>query len=108
MSRPNIRSFIEEENKKHQVVVWAKSYCPYCAKTKALFQTLVDEKVITDYVVHDLDLDPDGTQIQEELLAITEQRTVPNVFVKNQHIGGNDATQVFHKEGKLIELLSSD
>ena len=35
----------------------------------------------------------------------TQQKSVPNVFVKQQHIGGNDDTQAAAKEGKLQELL---
>jgi glutaredoxin 3 len=35
----------------------------------------------------------------------TGQKTVPSVFVKGNHIGGNDATQAAAKEGKLQEML---
>ena len=31
--------------------------------------------------------------VQAALLALTQQRTVPNVFVAGQHLGGNDDTQ---------------
>ena len=39
------------------------------------------------------------------LMQMTGQRTVPNVFVKGQHIGGNDDSQAAAKDGKLKEML---
>lgn len=34
----------------------------------------------------------DGASIQQVLAELTNQRTVPNVFVNGTHIGGCDAT----------------
>lgn len=34
----------------------------------------------------------DGPSIQQVLVELTNQRTVPNVFVNGKHIGGCDAT----------------
>lgn len=36
---------------------------------------------------------------------MTEQRTVPNVFIRGKHIGGADATMKLHTDGKLMELI---
>lgn len=47
----------------------------------------------------------DGPEIQELLLELTKQRTVPNVFIKGQHIGGCDATMALHADRKLVPLL---
>lgn len=47
----------------------------------------------------------DGADIQAALLEMTGQKTVPNVFIKGQHVGGNDATQAAAKSGKLQEML---
>ena len=59
----------------------------------------VDAKVI------ELDVIDNGSQIQAALLDLSGQRTVPNVFIKGQHLGGNDATQAAARTGKLQELL---
>jgi glutaredoxin 3 len=56
--------------------------------------------------VLELDQRPDGAAIQQALLELTGQRTVPNVFVRGKHLGGNDATQQAHKTGSLQRLLS--
>lgn len=47
----------------------------------------------------------DGPDVQQALLELTGQRTVPNVFIKGNHIGGNDDTQAAAKSGKIQELL---
>ena len=46
-----------------------------------------------------------GPEIQSALLDISGQRTVPNVFVKGKHLGGNDDTQAAARSGKLEEML---
>jgi glutaredoxin-related protein len=47
----------------------------------------------------------EGADIQSALQDITGQRTVPNVFVKGKHIGGNDATQAAIKNGSFQAAL---
>jgi len=49
---------------------------------------------------------PDCYLYQQELQALSGQRTVPNVWVNGQHIGGNDEIQSAHRTGKLNKLLA--
>lgn len=84
-----------------QVIVFSKSYCPFCKATKALFSNRnIEAKAI------ELDKVKDGDAMQAELMAMTGQRTVPNVFIKGKHLGGNDDTQAAAKSGKLEEMLA--
>lgn len=93
--------FVDSEIESNNVVVFSKSYCPFCTKTKELFDSMNVE-----YAVHELDkMGDDGPEIQMALFKKTNQKSVPNVFVKQQHMGGNDDTQAAAKEGKLQELL---
>ena len=55
--------------------------------------------------VYELNQMDDGADIQADLEALTGRRTVPNVFVKGTHIGGNDDTQAAAKSGKINEML---
>ena len=57
--------------------------------------------------VLDLDLmeGDDGALVQHALMELTGQRTVPNVFIGEDHIGGNDDLQQMHAEGRLLPLL---
>ena len=82
------------------VVIYSKSYCPFCEKTKSLFNGLGIE-----YKAVELDLMDGGDELQAALLSMSGQRTVPNVFIKGKHLGGNDDTQKAAKSGKLQELL---
>jgi len=83
-----------------KVVVFSKSWCPFCLKTKDLFDGLG-----TEYTAVELDEMDDGADWQDELLAQTGQRTVPNVFINGVHLGGNDDTQKAAASGKLKEML---
>ena len=58
-----------------------------------------------DAKVHELNQMDDGADIQDALLEMTGQKTVPNVFIKGEHLGGNDDTQKAAKEGKITEAL---
>ncbi|KAJ5385144.1 Glutaredoxin [Penicillium fimorum] len=81
------------------VVVFSKSYCPYCDSSKKLLDSL-DAK----YTTLELDLEEEGAAIQSALAEISSQRTVPNIFINKKHIGGNSDLQ-----GKkdLKELLKA-
>jgi glutaredoxin 3 len=45
----------------------------------------------------------DGAAIQDALEEISGQRSVPNIYIKKQHIGGNSDLQA--KKSQLPELL---
>ena len=87
----------------HTVVLFSKSYCPFCTKVKALFAKLGAEQI----TAIELDQDKDGPAIQAVLLEVTGQGTVPNVFVGGQHIGGNDDAQAKAASGELQTMLST-
>mmetsp|Transcript_17689 Transcript_17689/g.27083 ORF Transcript_17689/g.27083 Transcript_17689/m.27083 type:complete len:149 (-) Transcript_17689:62-508(-) len=92
---------IKSEIESNDIVIFSKSFCPFCSKTKRVFA----EMERGDAVIIELDKRPDGKDIQSALLEMTGQRTVPNVFIKGQHLGGNDDTQQAKKSGKLQEML---
>jgi len=66
------------------VMVFSKSWCPYCRNSKRILDGLNAK-----YEHYELDQQDDGSDIQEALLKLTGQRTVPNIFIGKQHIGGN-------------------
>jgi len=55
----------------------------------------------------ELDTMDNGNEIQAALLDISGQRTVPNVFIKGKHLGGNDDSQAAARSGKLQEMLGN-
>ncbi|ABN67260.1 Glutaredoxin, partial [Scheffersomyces stipitis CBS 6054] len=84
-----------------KVVVYSKTYCPYCTSTKNLFQGLGQE-----FKLVELDINSNGSEIQRGLQELTGQRTVPNVFINGKHIGGNSDLQALNSSGKLKGLLA--
>ncbi|OQD75261.1 hypothetical protein PENDEC_c008G05917 [Penicillium decumbens] len=80
------------------VVVFSKSYCPYCNASKKLLNELG-----ANFTALELDEIDDGSAIQDALQEITNQRSVPNIFINKQHIGGNSDLQA-HKS-QLPALL---
>uniref|UniRef100_A0A8C9M7V9 thioredoxin-disulfide reductase (NADPH) n=1 Tax=Panthera tigris altaica TaxID=74533 RepID=A0A8C9M7V9_PANTA len=56
----------------------------------------------------ELDQVDDGANVQEVLSEITNQRTVPNIFVNKVHMGGCDRTFQAHQSGLLQKLLQED
>ncbi|ETI27662.1 glutaredoxin [Cladophialophora carrionii CBS 160.54] len=84
----------------NSVVVFSKSYCPYCRASKALLNDLHAK-----YFLMELDQVEDGAALQDALEEITGQRSVPNIFIAQNHIGGNSDLQA--KKSQLNDLLKS-
>ena len=83
---------VVESNK---VVVFAKTFCPFCKKAKALLESLN-----VDFATIELDeLGELGQAVQASLQEMTGQSTVPSVFANQEHLGGSD---------DLAELVESD
>lgn len=57
------------------------------------------------YYALELDVTDDGPSIQQVLAELTNQRTVPNVFINGKHIGGCDATYKAYENGTLQRIL---
>ncbi|KAK4957014.1 Glutaredoxin [Elasticomyces elasticus] len=80
------------------VAVFSKSYCPYCKATKALLTEMG-----ANFHTVELDQIDDGAAIQDALEDMTHQRSVPNIFIAQKHIGGNSDLQA--KKQQLPSLL---
>lgn len=83
------------------VVLFSKSYCPYCLRAK---NDLASIGVFP--VVVELDQRPDGREIQVALLQMTGQRTVPSAWVAGKHIGGSDDVHRHVHDGLFEEIPS--
>ena len=101
------RARIHELVKQYDAVVFSKSYCPYCTCTKDLFERLLGGEAMRQRaLVVELDeIGEDGPLMQEALHELTQQRTVPSVWLKGEHVGGNDDAQRMARSGELQRLL---
>ncbi|XP_069705713.1 uncharacterized protein [Periplaneta americana] len=82
------------------VVIFSKSYCPYCKMAKEVFDNLKQK-----YTAIELDTRDDGDTIQSILGEITGARTVPRVFVRGECLGGGTDVKQLYDSGKLVAKL---
>ncbi|CAK9295272.1 unnamed protein product [Gordionus sp. m RMFG-2023] len=84
----------------NKVIIFSKTTCPYCSGVKDFFRK---EKIPFEAV--ELDVVENGDKLQQALLDMTGQRTVPNIFVNAVHVGGSDKLFKLAEKGKLRELM---
>jgi glutaredoxin 3 len=80
-----------------RVVIYTTNYCPYCFRAKALLRSKAvefEEIDVTD--------DPERRAEMEHLSA---RRTVPQIFIDEQPIGGYDDARRLDAIGELDRLL---
>ncbi|CAF3540005.1 unnamed protein product [Rotaria socialis] len=59
----------------HKVIIFSKTFCPYCIKAKEILEKIIDAK------------------------------TVPRIFIDGKCIGGCDDTLILHRNGDLEKIL---
>ncbi|WZN65646.1 glutaredoxin [Chloropicon roscoffensis] len=101
-TKETLRQRILRQNGEHDVVVYSKTWCPYSKRVKRLFQ-----EIGQDYKAYEVNwLEDDEEEYQETLKGITGIRTVPQVFVFGEFVGGSDDTMVAYESGKLERMLA--
>ncbi|XP_024966888.1 glutaredoxin-C4 [Cynara cardunculus var. scolymus] len=95
--------FVKKTVSSHSIVIFSKSYCPYCKRAKGVFKELNKKP----YVI-ELDEREDGWKIQDALSELVGRRTVPQVFINGKHLGGSDDTIEAYESGQLAKLLGID
>jgi glutaredoxin 3 len=86
-----VKRLIEQQRKKMKAVVWSKYQCPYCDQAKALLTQkgieFEERKIGDGYTKEDL------------LEAVPTARTVPQIFLGDELIGGfTELKKHFEKE----------
>ncbi|MGX6642291.1 glutaredoxin 3 [Legionella pneumophila] len=81
----------------NEVILYTTGYCPYCIKAK----DLLDRKKVI-YTEIRVDLQP---ELREEMIQKSGRRTVPQIFINGQAIGGCDDLYALEAQGTLNELL---
>jgi len=82
-----------------KVQIYSKSYCPYCKMTKAILN-----KLGIDF--EDFDVTNDAI-LEQEMRVRSQRNTVPQIFINDYHLGGNDDLYAALKSGKLDKLLQA-
>ena len=81
-----------------KVEIYTTRICPYCVMAKRLLS-----RIDQDYEEIGVDADHDK---RAWLVQETGQRTVPQIFIDGQSIGGYQELAALHQKGELADLLS--
>ena len=82
------------------IVMYTKSYCPYCHAAKDLL-----EKKGAPFQEIDVTRDPEGYRAM--VARAGGRTTVPQIFVGETHVGGSDDLYALEARGKLDGLLAA-
>ncbi|EDW10057.1 glutaredoxin [Drosophila mojavensis] len=88
--------FVRDTINNNKVVIFSKTYCPYCSMAKEQFRKLNVEMTLVE-----LDLRSDADEIQAVLGELTGARTVPRCFINGKFIGGGTDVKRLYENGTL-------
>lgn len=82
------------------VKMYTTQVCPYCQRAKMLLR----QRGVTEIDEIRVDLDP----VQRKaMMDMTGQRTVPQIFIGDTHVGGCDELVALDRRGGLLPLLQA-
>ena len=83
-----------------KIVMYSTAVCPYCIRAEQLLQ----RRGVTEIEKIRVDLQPEA---RIKMVELTNRRTVPQIFINEQHIGGYDDLAALDQAGELNALLAS-
>ncbi len=79
------------------VTLYTSDWCPYCRRAREL---LAKKNVtLTEINVED------EPKFREEMIARSNRRTVPQIFIGDKHVGGCDDLFELDRSGELDRLI---
>jgi glutaredoxin 3 len=81
-----------------KVIMYATGWCPYCRRAESLLR---DKGVVFDWI--DVEDHPGR---REEMMRLSGRRTVPQIWIGEQHVGGCDDLFALEQSGRLDAMLS--
>lgn len=94
------RSQLQPEIEMTKVTMYSSAHCPFCANASSLLQAKGVEQI------EKISVDASATALQQ-MMQLTGRRTVPQIFIGEQHIGGFDDLSALDRAGKLDALLGN-
>lgn len=84
-----------------KVLMYTTAVCPYCIRAKQLL------KAHGVAEIEEVRIDTDPEQ-REAMMARTQRRTVPQIYIGDTHVGGSDDLYALDAAGKLMPLLNGE
>jgi len=82
------------------VKMYTTQVCPYCIRAKMLLKQRGVQNI------EEIRVDQDPAQ-RQHMMDITGQRTVPQIFIGDTHVGGCDDLIALDHRGGLMPLLGA-
>lgn len=82
------------------VTIYTSTPCPYCARAKALLKARGAD-------VDEIHLAWDDDEGRSALIARTKHRTVPQIFIGDEFVGGFDELAALDRAGTLAGRLAA-
>lgn len=83
-----------------KVVIYSAAHCPFCVRAKELLQR-------KNVYYSEISIDKDERK-RDEMIELSGKRTVPQIFINDQPIGGFDDLWALEQKGELDQLLESE
>ena len=80
-----------------KVVMYGTAMCPYCAAARML---LTKKKVAFE----DISVSGDS-ELRDKMVQLSGRRTVPQIFINDEAVGGFDDIYALDQQGKLDSML---
>lgn len=84
----------------NKIEIYSTPICPFCHRAKSL----LDSKGVS---YEEIDVSRD-TKRMAEMIERSQRRTVPQIFIDGQHIGGSDDLMRIKQSGELDKLLANN
>ena len=82
------------------VKMYTTAVCPYCQRAEQLLRA----RGVTE--IEKIRIDLDDPTSRNEMMLVTNRRTVPQIFIGEYHVGGCDDLYALDSEGRLAALLA--
>jgi len=79
------------------VTLYTSDWCPYCRRARDL---LTQKNVVFSEINVE-----DEPKFREEMIARSNRRTVPQIFIGDKHVGGCDDLLDLDRSGELDRLI---
>ena len=79
------------------VTLYVSDWCPYCQRAKGL---LTQKNIAFSEINVDEDV-----KFRDEMIARSNRRTVPQIFLGDKHLGGCDDLYALDDNGELDRLI---
>ena len=83
-----------------KVKIYTRTVCPYCDRAKALLKRYPVE-------IEEINIDEDHSKA-EEMIALSKRRTVQQIFINGESIGGCDDLYALEHAGELKRKLTGE